>query len=167
MKISLIAALGPDRLIGRQNALPWQLPADLRHFKKLTMGHPIVMGRKTHESIGRPLPGRQNIVISRQPEYRADGCTVAHSLSDALAAAKDGDEVFIIGGAAVYQEALPRADRLHLTLIEGQFEGDTFFPDYDPPRWHELSRDRHEADPSNPHAHTFLTLERVPVDQTP
>ena len=160
MSLSLIAALGPDRLIGVRNALPWRLPADLKRFKQLTMGHPIIMGRKTHESIGRPLPGRQNIVISRKKHYRAEGCRVAHSLGEALSVVETESEVFVIGGAELYREALPRAEKLYLTLVEGDFEGDTYFPTIDWAGWREVDREDRQADAENAHRHTFVTLER-------
>jgi len=138
--ISIICALGTNRAIGRGHELPWRIPEDLKRFKRITMGHPIVMGRKTHEAIGRELPGRTNIVITRNPGRRAGGCVVCHSLDDALAAAQDAEakrhpdkspEVFIIGGGEIYAQALPRADRLCLTLVDdAPADADTFFPEY-------------------------------------
>lgn len=129
-KISIIVAVaGKKRVIGKRGALPWYIPAELKRFKEITTGHPIIMGRKTHESIGRALPGRTNIVITRDPNYQAEGCIVVHSLDEAIKVAKE-KEIFIIGGGQIYEQALPRADKLYLTYIEKQIEGDVFFPDY-------------------------------------
>lgn len=131
MTVTIIAALAENRVIGREGALPWHLPADLAHFRAVTSGHPLIVGRRTWESIGRPLPGRTLIVVSRQPGYRADGCLVAGDLESALqlaAAAPGGDEVFVAGGAELYRQALPLADRLLLTLVPGSPAGDRFFP---------------------------------------
>lgn len=160
MRIALIAALGPGRVIGWKNDLPWRLPADLRRFKALTMGHPILMGRKTRESIGRALPGRLNIVLTRQTEFVAEGCVVVHTLDEALAAAGDAEELFVIGGAALYREAMPRASRFYITRIEGEFEGDTFFPEFDESEWTEVEREEHQPDEKNAHPHAFCILER-------
>ena len=139
--VSLVAALARNRVIGAGNRLPWHLPEDLRRFKRLTMDAPVVMGRKTHESIGKALPGRRNIVVTRQPDARFAGCEVAGSLDAALALAGDVPEVFVIGGAELYRLALPRADRLYLTLIDADYEGDTFFPGFDPADWRETARE--------------------------
>jgi dihydrofolate reductase len=139
--VSLVAALARNRVIGAGNRLPWHLPEDLRRFKRLTMGAPVIMGRKTHESIGKALPGRRNIVVTRQPDARFAGCEVAGSLDAALALAGDVPEVFVIGGAELYRLALPRADRLYLTLIDADYDGDTFFPDFDPADWRETARE--------------------------
>lgn len=160
-RVTLVAALARDsRVIGADGDLPWRLPADLRRFKATTMGHPIVMGRKTWESIGRPLPGRRNIVLSRRAEFTAEGAEVVSSLDAALARAADADEVFVIGGEAVYEAALPRADRLLLTWVEGRFEGDAFFPAFDPDEWVERSREAVPADDRNAHATEVVVLER-------
>ena len=132
-KVSIICALAEkNRAIGKNNALLWQLPADLKHFKKLTSGHPIIMGQKTYESIGRPLPNRTNIVITNDPSFKADGVSVFYSIPEAIDYAKkvDSDEVFIIGGGSIYSQTIDLADSLYLTLLYGEFEGDTFFPDY-------------------------------------
>ncbi|HEY5790823.1 MAG TPA: dihydrofolate reductase, partial [Gammaproteobacteria bacterium] len=128
MQLALIAALDRNRLIGRDNALPWHLPADLQHFKRLTLGKPVLMGRRTWESLGRPLPGRHNIVLSRDPAFRAEGATVVGSLDAALEAAGDAAEAMVIGGAAFYATMLPRARRLYLTEVDGEFDGDAWFP---------------------------------------
>ncbi len=161
-KISLIAAMAAHRVIGRDNRLPWHLPADLKRFKRLTMGHALIMGRKTFESIGRPLPGRSTIVVTRQAGYAPPGVQIAHSVREALALAAlaDEDEVFIAGGAEIFQETLPVADRLYLTLIEKELEGDTFFPDFDPSEWRLVEKERHEPDAEVPYAYTFQTLDR-------
>jgi dihydrofolate reductase len=157
--VSIIVAAASDGTIGRSGGIPWHLPADLARFKRLTMGHPIVMGRKTHESIGRALPGRRNIVITRQRDYRAEKCEVVGSLDEALARAGDG-EVFVIGGAEVYREALPRASRIYLTRVEGEFQADRFFPGIGG-KWREVERVPGTLDERNRHAHSFVTLERA------
>lgn len=128
MRISLIAAMSENRVIGRCGAIPWDVPADRRKFRELTMGHTLIMGRKTFQSIGRPLPGRRSIVLTRQKGFRGEGCLVAHDLLDALRMAGDGDEVFICGGEGVYREAIPLADRIYLTIVNGAYGGDAFFP---------------------------------------
>jgi dihydrofolate reductase len=158
--ISLIYASDEQGLIGRDNDLPWRLPADLRHFKRTTMGKPLIMGRKTHESIGRPLPGRLNIVVTRQVDYTAPGCTVVHSIDAAREAAADAEEVMVIGGADIYRLFLPVADRLYHTEVHETFDGDVFFPDVDRSAWVEVSRDAHPADDRNPYAYTFVVLDR-------
>lgn len=144
--LSLIAAVAENGVIGNDNALPWHLPDDLKRFKAITMGHPVIMGRKTYESIGRPLPGRRNIVISRNPEYMADGCETATSLPAAIAACSGAsDEVFVIGGAQIYAEAMPQARRLYLTEIRRAFEGNARFPAVDSTQWREVSRERFQT----------------------
>ena len=131
--------MGKNRAIGLAGRLPWHLPADLKRFRAITLGAPIIMGRRTHESIGRPLPGRKNIVLTHAPDYRAEGCTVVHSVEEALREAA-GEEAMVIGGASVYRDFLPRADRIHLTLIHGDFPADTFFPEIDRAAWREVER---------------------------
>jgi len=160
MRVSLIAALAENRVIGRDNQLPWRISADLKHFKALTMGKPIVMGRKTWESIGRPLPGRKNIVVTRDTAYQAEGCQVVHSIEHALDAAGEADEVMIIGGAGLYRQTLGRADRLYLTQVKAEVEGDTWFPEIDPQQWHEVACESHPADENNEHDYDFVILER-------
>mgnify|MGYP001814615012 FL=1 len=160
MKLSLIAAMAENRVIGHENRLPWHLPADLQHFKTITLGKPVLMGRKTWESIGRPLPGRTNIVITRDADYVAEGCVVAHSLEEAVRAAGEAAEVMVIGGAQLYRQALPLADTLYLTLVHAEIQGDTRFPAWQPGEWRETARSDHEADDRNPHAYSFITLER-------
>jgi dihydrofolate reductase len=141
-RVSLVAALAKNRVIGAGNALPWRLPEDLKHFKALTMGHAIIMGRKTFESIGRALPGRSNIVVTRFPAFVAPGCIVVDSPAAALAACNSNDEVFVIGGAELYRALLDRADCMHLTEIDRVFEGDAWFPEFDSQQWQEISRQR-------------------------
>ena len=158
--ISLIVAMAKNGVIGRHNRLPWRLPADLAHFKAITMGKPMVMGRKTWESLPGLLPGRRHIVVTRDVDYQAEGCTLVHSLDEAIAAAGDVPEVMIVGGGTLYKEMLPRADRLYLTQVDVEVEGDAHFPRIDWREWHELSRESHPADERNPHAYIFLALER-------
>lgn len=161
MHISIIVAMAHHRVIGLKNQMPWHLPADLKHFKAVTMGKPMIMGRKTFESIGRPLPGRLNIVITRNLDWHADGVTTVHSLGDALIAAGAVDEVMIIGGGHLYAEALPKANRLYLTQIDLLVpEADTWFPAYETSDWQVVHEDFHQPDDKNPHAYCFQTLER-------
>ncbi len=129
MIISLIAAMDESRAIGIDNRLPWKAPADMRRFRSVTMGHPVIMGRKTHESIGKPLPGRKNIVITRQTDYRTEGCTIVHDLPSAFAACGDAEEVFILGGAKLFRDTIAVADRLYLTVVRVRIGGDARFPD--------------------------------------
>ena len=140
MIISLIAALDKNRVIGKNNRLPWHLPQDLARFKALTRGHAIVMGRKTYESIGKALPGRVNIVVSTNESFSAPGCIVAGSLQTAIEISKNETEIFVIGGANLFAQALPFADKLYLTVIDHSFEGDAFFPEFDQKTWQEVSR---------------------------
>jgi dihydrofolate reductase len=160
MRKSLVVAMARNRVIGRNNALPWRLPAELAHFKRVTMGHPIIMGRKTYESIGKPLPGRMNIVVSRNRGFVAPGCTVVDSLDRAYAAAGDADEVSIIGGTSLFEAALPAADCIHLTEVDADVEGDTWFPEFDRSQWRETQIDRHGADERHAYAFRILQLER-------
>ncbi len=159
--ISLIVAMAENRVIGRDNTLPWRLPNDLRYFRRVTMGHPIIMGRKNYASIGKPLPGRTNIVVTRDRHFAAPGCTVAHTIDDALAAAGDDPEIFIIGGAELYTQTLARAQRLYVTQIHAEVAGDVHFPDVRAADWHEVARERHEADAEHAFAYSFLTWERT------
>lgn len=158
--LSIIVAFDHNRLIGRDNGLPWRLSFDLQRFKRLTTGHAVVMGRKTHESIGRPLPNRLNVVVTRQAAYRAEGCTVVHSLDDALEACRDQEEVFIIGGASIYAEAMPLANRLYLTRVDAALEGDAWFPELDLSGWTCISSERVPADERNEYAAVYEVLER-------
>ena len=162
MKISMIAAMANNRVIGKDNQMPWHLPADLKHFKQVTIGKPVIMGRKTYESIGKALPGRENIVISRKDDYQLNDACVVPNIEDALAVAeKTADEVMIIGGGAIYSEFLPKAEQLFLTFIDLEAEGDTRFPDWEMAgKWTELSREQHQADEKNAHNYEFVTLLR-------
>lgn len=144
-QLVLIAAVARNGMIGKDGGMPWHLPADLQHFKRLTLGHPILMGRRTWDALGRPLPGRRNIVISRQPDWQAAGAEHAHSLPAALQLVRDDALAFIIGGAQLYAQALPQADRLELTEIDLSFDGDTRFPEWDRNRFTETARDSHVA----------------------
>lgn len=159
--ISFVVAMDRNRLIGRDNGLPWHLPADLKHFKAVTMGKPVVMGRKTFESIGRPLPGRRNIVISRNPAYAAQGCEVFTGLDDALAALAGVEEIAIIGGMGIFTLALPLADKMYLTVIDEAFEGDAWFPPYNENDWRCTASETHRhEDDTRSFTYRFLTLER-------
>lgn len=160
MRKSLVVAMAHNRVIGRDNALPWRLPRELAHFKRVTMGHPIIMGRKTYESIGKPLPGRMNIVVSRNPGYVAPGCTVVDSLQKAYGAAGDAEEVSIIGGTSLFEAALATVDCIHLTEVEADVEGDTWFPQFDRGQWSETLVERHLADERHAYPFTILRLER-------
>lgn len=161
MKISIVVAMAANGVIGRDNQLPWHLPADLQHFRKTTMGKPILMGRKTYESIGRPLPGRTNIVITRDAGYAADGCVIVHSIEAAMQAAGEQEEIMVIGGAEFYRQALPYTDTIYLTRIHEDFEGDTFFPELVDSEWREVERTDCKADAKNPHRYSFVRLDRV------
>lgn len=160
--LSAILAMSENRVIGKNNQLPWHLPADLKHFKALTTGHPIVMGRKTYESIGRPLPNRTNIIMTRHPSLHVSGCIVVTSIEAALECAKaeNSTEIFIIGGAEVYNQLLPATQRIYMTVVHGQFDGDAFFPELDKTEWQEIERIDHPADVNNAYAYSFLRLER-------
>lgn len=160
MIISLIAALGRNGVIGKNNAIPWYLPADMRHFRELTLGKPVIMGHKTYLSIGRPLPKRENIVMVRDLNVVLAGCKVVHSAQEALKAVEGNREVMIIGGEKIYSVFLPQADRLYLTYIELNVEGDAFFPYFNLDEWHEIAREPHTADSENAYDYTFVTLER-------
>ena len=158
--ITLIVAVADSGVIGRDNALPWHLPEDLKRFKRLTMGKPIVMGRKTFESIGKPLPGRQNIVLTREPNYRRDGVTVVHDAAAALAAAGPAPEIMVIGGADLFRLFLPRAARIHLTRVHGDIAGDVVWPALDTSVWAVVEREAHDADDRHAYAMTFEVWEK-------
>lgn len=161
MKISMIAAMANNRVIGKDNDMPWHMPADLQHFKKVTLGKPVIMGRKTLESIGRPLPGRKNIVISRSNEILFEGVEIANSPEQAIEIAGDVDEVMIIGGGHIYNHFLALADTLYLTHIDLNVEGDTCFPDYNSiAKWTIIEEDNHQADESNPYNYRFVTYHK-------
>jgi dihydrofolate reductase len=146
MQLSLIVAYAQNRVIGRDNTLPWKLPSDLAHFKRTTLGHPIIMGRKTWESLGRPLPGRRNIVITRDANYPAQGAECVTSLAQAIASVQDLEEAFVIGGAQIYQQALPFAQQVIATEVLASIEGDAFFAPLDKAQWIETSRQSHPAE---------------------
>ncbi|PAK36288.1 dihydrofolate reductase [Peribacillus simplex] len=159
--ISLIVAMDQNRVIGNNNKLPWHLPADLQYFKKVTMGHPIVMGRKTFESIGRVLPGRENVIVTRNQEFKAEGCVVLHDIAQIkMFADNHEEEVFVIGGAEIFKEILPFTDRLYITEIHETFEGDTFFPEIDENEWDEVSSNPGSIDEKNRFAHDFIILQK-------
>jgi dihydrofolate reductase len=161
VKISLVVAMADNRVIGRDNLLPWHLPADLRHFRQLTVGKPVLMGRKTHESIGRPLPERTNIVVTRDRSYEAPGCVVVHSIESALRAAGSHEEAMVIGGTDFYWQLLPKADCIYLTLVHAEFEGDALFPELNESEWREVERTDCAPDEKNPWPYSFIRLERV------
>lgn len=154
MLVSIIAAMGKNRVIGKNNALPWNLPEDLEHFKKLTLGKPVIMGQRTFESIGKPLAERKNIILTKDNNFQPLGCIAVRSIGDALTVADDAKEVMIAGGASVYSQFLPLADRMYLTLIKGEFEGDAFFPEFDWSDWREIERENHDK-------YSFITLEKI------
>ena len=165
MKISIISAMGRNRGLGFGNKLPWHLPDDLKRFKELTSGHMVIMGRKTYESIGRPLPNRENIIITRNPVYKADGCVVVGSMEDALreaAVAEENrnDEVFIIGGAEIYALGLPYADKMYLTFVDADVPMDAFFPEFDETEWEVAKTERHEKDEKHPYSFVFKVYEK-------
>lgn len=163
MILSAIVAISENNVIGKDNQLPWYLPADLKYFKKTTINHPVIMGRKSFESIGNALPKRTNIVISRNPYYIANGVLVAHSLEEALAISGDleAEEIFIIGGAEIFRQSLEICDRLYITEVHKTFDGDVFFPEWNKQEWKLLKEEFHEADDKNPYPYTFKTYERI------
>jgi dihydrofolate reductase len=158
--LSLIVAMDENRLIGSENGLPWQLPADLAFFKRTTMGKPIIMGRKTFDSIGRALPGRRNIVITRDPGFSAPDCDTAGGVDEALALCAQAGEIMLIGGASLYRQTLHRAACLYVTRIHHSFEGDTWFPEFDESEWRPETRADFEADSRNPYAYSFIKFVR-------
>jgi dihydrofolate reductase len=158
--VSLIVAMAQNGVIGRDNALPWRLPQDLKRFRAFTLGKPILMGRKTHESIGRPLPGRINLVLTRDRGWQGAGVIVVHTVEEALARAGDNDELVAIGGAEIYRLVLPFARRIYLTHVHADVPGDTFFPDFDPAQWDDVECNMQPADDDHAYSVTFMTLER-------
>lgn len=160
-KLSIIVAVADNGVIGSGNELPWRLPDDLKHFKALSLGKPVVMGRKTYDSIARPLPGRLNVVVSRQAGLQIAGCTVVPSLSEAIDAAGAVDEIVIVGGADIYRQVLPRVQTIHLTRVHAAVPGDVYFPSLAPDEWREVSAEYHPADERHAHAFTISRLERV------
>ncbi|MEJ1298408.1 MAG: type 3 dihydrofolate reductase [Candidatus Sedimenticola sp. (ex Thyasira tokunagai)] len=159
-KITLIAAMAENRVIGRDNGLPWRLPADLKHFKALTMGKPMVMGRKTWESLPGLLPGREHVVVTSDRHYQAEGCRLVHSIEEALSAVADAPEVMVVGGALLYRQMLPLAQTIYLTLVHTEVEGDAWFPAIDEREWQEVGRESHPADEKNDYPYTFIHLKR-------
>ena len=160
MKISIIAAMSENRVIGRDGSLPWHLPADLARFKTITTGHTVIMGRKTFESVGKPLPNRRSIVITRNNDYQHEGVVIAHSMDEALDHAAGEDEVFVLGGQAIYEVAFPRADCLYITIVHATIKGDTYFPTCNLDEWRLVEDDRHEADERHAHAFSFRQYAR-------
>lgn len=159
--ISIIVAIAKNGVIGDKNTLLWHLREDMIHFRTITSGHPVVMGRKTYDSIGRPLPKRTNVVITRDTELQIEGCTMAHSLTEAVEMFDSSEEVFIIGGAQIYNQAMPIADRLYLTIIDKEYEGDSSFPEIDYNSWRQISCEKFERGEEFEHPFSFITLERV------
>ena len=159
-RVSLIVAMARNRVIGINNTLPWHLPADLKHFKSLTMGHHIVMGRKTYESIGKPLPGRMSVVVTRNPDYSVPGVIVENSLDAAIAACGDDEEIFVIGGAELYRQAIALADRIYLTEIEAEISGDAHFTELDFNTWQETMRESHPLDEKNRYPYHFVVYDK-------
>ena len=167
IRLAVIVAAAENGVIGRNNALPWHLPQDLRYFKRVTMGKPIVMGRKTFESIGRPLPGRTNIVITRNPDFTTEGVRVVASLDEALRLAGDialidgAQELVVIGGVEIYKASIPRADRLYITEVHASVPGDAFLPEIDWSHWSEVGREHHAASDANPYDYSFVVYNRT------
>lgn len=160
MKTAFVVAMDENGLIGRDNDLPWRLSADLQYFRRITMGKPILMGRYTHESIGRALPGRQNIVVTSLTDYQAAGCEVVHSVDEALRIADPTDEIMVIGGSSLFEQMFDQVDRLYLTRVHAVLEGDTWFPQWDQTKWQRISCESHPADEKNQYAYSFEVYER-------
>lgn len=160
MKYSIVVAMDQNQVIGSNNTLPWHLSSDLQHFKKITMGKPIVMGRKTHESIGRPLPGRENIILTRDENYQSEGCIVVNSIVSLDAFCQQHDELMITGGAEIYEMLLPKTQRIYLTEVKTTIDGDTYFPEFDLAHWEETEREDHRADEKNDFDYSFVVLDK-------
>ncbi|MEY4593834.1 MAG: hypothetical protein RIQ47_244 [Bacteroidota bacterium] len=160
MSLSIIVALSENHVIGSGNQLPWKLSADLKRVKALTMGHHLIMGRKTYESIGRPLPGRTNVIITRNGSYAPEGCVVVNSLAAALELAKEDSEAFVFGGGEIFREALPLVNKIYLTKVHCVIDGDTHFPELTSSEWIELNREEFKADEKNEYDYSFVTLQR-------
>ncbi len=160
MMVSMVVAIAENNAIGKDNQLLWYLPKDLKHFKTITSGHTVIMGRKTFDSVGKPLPNRRNIVITRNTDLTIDGVEVVNSLAQALELCAAADEVFIVGGAEIYKEAMAHTDRIYLTVVHEEFEADTFFPEIDRNLWKEIASESHQPDEKNNLSFTFSTLER-------
>lgn len=161
MRLSLIVAMSQNRVIGQAGKIPWRLPNDQKNFRAVTMGHTLIMGRKTHESIGRALDGRRNIVITHQSDYQAAGCEVVHSVNEALSICADAKEIFVIGGEAIYAAFLPQTDRIYLSLVEANVEGDTFFPGLNSDEWREVEHQSHAIDQAHTYAYRYSVLDRI------
>jgi len=161
MKISMIAAVAHNNVLGADNKIPWHMPKDFQYFKRMTMGKPIIMGRKTFASLGKPLPGRHNIVMTTQQDFNADDCTIVHTPEQALAACGNCEEAMVIGGAEIYQLFLDQADRIYLTEITLDCHGDTFFPEFDKTIWEEVQREPQASDEKNPHPYSFVIYEKT------
>ncbi len=159
--ITIIAAVADNNALGKDNQLIWYLPSDLKRFKKVTSNHHVIMGRKTYESLGKPLPNRTNIIISRNTNYKAEGCVVVNSLQEAIDAAKEDENPYILGGAEIYQQAILIADKLDITFVHQQFEADAFFPEIDNTVWKETSREGFKSDEKNIYDYSFVTFERI------
>lgn len=162
MKLSLIAAVANNNVIGSENRLIWHMPADLKHFRKITMGNTLIMGRKTFESIGKPLDGRETIVVTKKEKYDAQGCRVVHSIKEAIQAVKDEKEVFVVGGSEIYEQTinLYHTRRLYITRVYANFEGDAFFPDIDPEKWELMEMEEFDADEKNKYPYAFLVYKK-------
>ncbi len=161
MNISIIVATDEQGLIGRENDLPWKLSADLQYFRRITMGKPLIMGRKTHESIGRALPGRKNIVLTNNADYQPEGCTIVHTIDEAVHACGGAQEAMVMGGSSLYKQFLPLANKLYLTLVHANLTGDTWFPDWDKTQWQQISREDHDADNKNNYPYSFIRYKRI------
>jgi len=161
MQLSIIVAMNKNQVIGKDGALPWHISSDLKNFKKITMGKPILMGRKTHESIGKPLPGRENIILTENQNYLSAGCVVKNTLDEALLYCENASEVMVMGGATLYEQTLNKAEKLYITeIVDTSVDGDIFFPEYDHSQWLEISRDSFKADENNEYDYNFTVLER-------
>ncbi len=158
--ISIIVAMAQNRVIGANNTMPWRCPEDLKYFKSLTMGHHMIMGRKTFDSIGKPLPGRVSVIVTRNRDLKIEGCIMAHSLDEAIAVCKDDNEIFIVGGAELYALALPMVNKLYITEIQQEFDGDTYFPEFDETKWLEIAREERHQDAPQPLSYHFVTYLR-------
>ena len=159
MIVTIVVAIAENYAIGKNNQLLWHMPADLKHFKQITSGHTVIMGRKTYDSVGKPLPNRRNIIVTRQ-DIKIDGCEVVKSIEDGLALCANEDEVFIVGGAEIYKLAMGKTDRIYLTIIHHSFDADTLFPEIDYMEWKETAREDHQPDERNKFPYSFITLER-------
>jgi dihydrofolate reductase len=160
-RIAFVVARDRRGVIGKDGRLPWRLPDDMKRVRRLTVGKPLIMGRRTYDSIGRPLPDRISIVLTRDPAFTCDGCLIARTTEEAIALAGDAPEVIVFGGAGVFKDFLPRADRIYMTEVDTEVSGDTYFPPLDPTEWREVDREKHPADVRHPYAFEFVTLERV------